>query len=62
MTIIPLNALSQIELNQLGNNFEDTFQRDQEDIDAMNRSLATLGEEFDDEAISNACQSEHVAG
>ena len=62
MTIIPINALSTIELNQLGNNFEDTVHRDQDDIDAMNRSLATLGEALDDEAIDTACGSEQVAG
>lgn len=62
MTIIPINALSPIELNQLGNNFEDTVQRDPDDIAAMNRSLATFGEELDDEAIENAYRSEYVAG
>ena len=66
MTIIPINALSQIELDQLGNNLDASSEnfrgREQDDIDAMNRSLATLGEELDDEAISTACQSEHVAG
>jgi hypothetical protein len=38
-----------------GDNFRD-------DIDALNRSLATLGEELDDEVIGAACRSEHVAG
>lgn len=66
MTIIPINALSQIELDQLGNNLDSRSEnfrgRDQEDIDAMNRSLATLGEKLGDEAIDTACRSEHVAG
>ena len=62
MTIIPIQALSAIELDHLGNNLDDTIQRDQEDIDAMNRSLATLGEALDDQAIESACRSEHVAG
>jgi len=61
MTIIPIQALSEIELGHLGNNFDDTIQRDPEDIEAMNRSLATLGEELDDEAIDNASRSEQVA-
>ena len=61
MTIIPRNALSSQELDQLGNNFDEPFQRDPSDIDAMNRSLATLGEELDDEAVESACRSEHVA-
>ena len=61
MTIIPRSALSPFEFNQLGNNLDDTPQRDQEDIDAMNRSLATLGEELD-EQIGSAIRSEHIAG
>lgn len=60
MTIIPRNALSSLELDQLGNNFDDPPQRDQEDIDAMNRSLTTLGEELDDD-IDALSRSEHVA-
>ena len=43
MTIIPFNALSSLELNQLGNNFDEMLSPGQDDIDAMNRSLATLG-------------------
>lgn len=62
MTIIPRHALSTLELNQLGNNFDDTFERDQDDIDAMNRSLATLGEELDDDDIEALSRSEFVAG
>lgn len=64
MTIIPINVLSPLELERLGNNLDDNFRGDnfRDDIDAMNRSLATLGEELDDEAIGAACRSEHVAG
>lgn len=60
MTIIPISLLSALELDHLGNNFDENFRGD--DIDSMNRSLATLGEELDDEAIDTACRSEHVAG
>ena len=61
MTVIPANALSPFELNQLGHNLAAEVRRDQRDVDAMNRSLATLGEELDDEAVEAACRSEHVA-
>ena len=61
MTIIPRNALSSQELDQLGNNFDEPFQRDPSDIDAMNRSLATLGEELD-EQVEAAARAEHLAG
>ena len=60
MTVIPANALSSLELNQLGHNLAAEVRRDQHDVDAMNRSLATLGEELDDE-IEAAITSEHVA-
>ena len=60
-SIINARDLSTLELNQLGNNFDDIVHRDQDDIDAMNRSLATLGEELDDD-IEAALRSEHVAG
>lgn len=63
MTIIPIQALSEIELGHLGNNLEEPDQDFRgEEIDAMNRSLATLGESLDDEAIESACRSEYVAG
>lgn len=69
MTIIPINVLSPLELERLGNNLDGALRGDnfrgenfRGDIDAMNRSLATLGEELDDEAIGAACRSEHVAG
>jgi hypothetical protein len=61
MTIIPINLLSPLELDHLGNNLDDTIQRHPDDIKAMNRSLAMLGEELDDEAIENASRSEQVA-
>ena len=61
MTVIPASALSPFELNQLGTNLAAEVRRDQRDVDAMNRSLATLGEEMDDE-IEAAIRSEHVAG
>lgn len=61
MTIIPRNALSSQELDQLGNNFDEPFQRDPSDIDAMNRSLATLGETLD-EQVEAATRAEHLAG
>ena len=61
MTIIPINLLSPLELDHLGNNLDDTVQRHPDEVAAMNRSLATLGEEFDDEAIDNASRSEQVA-
>ena len=61
MTVIPASALSPLELNQLGHNLAAEVRRDQRDIEAINRSLATLGEELDDQAIEAACRSEHVA-
>lgn len=61
MTVIPASSLSPFELNQLGTNLAAEVRRDQRDIDAMNRSLATLGEEMDNE-IEAAIRSEHVAG
>lgn len=60
MTVIPASALSPFELNQLGTNLAAEVRRDQRDVDAMNRSLATLGEEIDGE-IEDAIRSEHVA-
>ena len=61
MTIIPINLLSPLELDHLGNNLDDTVQRHPNEVAAMNRSLATLGEELDDEAIDSASRSENVA-
>jgi hypothetical protein len=61
MTIIPINLLSPLELDHLGNNLDDTVDRHPDEVAAMNRSLATLGEELDDEAIDAASRSEHVA-
>lgn len=68
MTIIPRNALSTLEFNQLGNNLDDPpedhhpddYPRDQDQVDAMNRSLATLGEELD-EQVQAAIRCEHTA-
>jgi len=60
MTVIPASALSRLELNQLGHNLAAEVRRDQSDVDAMNRSLATLHEELDDE-VELACRSEQVA-
>lgn len=60
-SIIPANALSMIELNQLEHNLAEEVRRDQRDVDAMNRSLASLGEKLDDE-VEAACRSEYVAG
>lgn len=60
MTVIPASSLSQFELNQLGTNLAAEVRRDQRDVDAMNRSLATLGEEMDAD-IEEAARSEHVA-
>ncbi len=61
MTLIPVKALSPFELDQLGTNLAATVRRDPAEIEAMNRSLAMLGEEMDDE-IEVAMRSEHVAG
>ena len=61
MTVIPASALSPFELNQLGHNLAAEVRRDQRDIDAMNRSLATLGEELSDDEIESAIRSEQVA-
>lgn len=61
MTIIPRSALSALELSHLGNNLDDAYPRDQDQIDAMNRSLATLGEELD-EQIDAAIRCEYIAG
>jgi hypothetical protein len=61
MTVIPASSLSPFELNQLGSNLLDEVRRDQRDVEAMNRSLATLGEELDEEAVESACSSEQVA-
>ena len=61
MTIIHARDLSTLELNQLGNNLAATVRRDPAEIEAMNRSLATLGEEMDQE-IEEAIRSEQVAG
>ena len=61
MTIIPINLLSPLELDHLGNNLDETIQRHPDDVQAMNRSLATLGEALDDEAIDIASRSEQVA-
>lgn len=60
MTIIPISVLSTAELERLGNNLDDNFPGDQDAIDAMNRSLATLGEALDDD-IETANRSEFVA-
>ncbi|MEM6257434.1 MAG: hypothetical protein AAGI37_03885 [Planctomycetota bacterium] len=60
MTIIPVSNLSSHDLNQLGTNLAATVRRDPDDIEAMNRSLATLGEEMDVE-IEEAIRSEQVA-
>ena len=63
MTIIPINLLYPLELDHLGNNLDDTIERHPDEVAAMNRSLATLGEELDDEeAIDAASRSEQVAG
>lgn len=60
MTVIPVNELTRHDLNQLGTNLAATVRRDPAEIEAMNRSLATLGEELDAE-IEDAIRSEHVA-
>lgn len=59
--IIPMNLLSPLELDHLGNNLDDTVQHHPDEVAAMNRSLATLGEELDDEAIDSTSRSEQVA-
>lgn len=61
MTIIPVHDLTFQDLNQLGSNLAEEAKRDQRDIDAMNRSLATLGELLDDD-LEQAIRSEQVAG
>lgn len=61
MTIIPINLLSSLELDHLGNNLDATVERHPDEIAAMNRSLAMLGEALDDEAIDTAARSEQVA-
>ncbi len=60
MTIIHARDLSTLELNQLGTNLAAEVRREQHDIDAMNRSLATLGEELEEE-VEAAIRSERVA-
>ena len=60
MTIIPVNNLTPHDLTQLGTNLAATVRRDPAEVEAMNRSLATLGEEMDVE-IEEAIRSEHVA-
>ena len=60
MTIIRAHDLTRHDLNQLGTNLAATVRRDPTEIEAMNRSLATLGEEMDQE-IEEAIRSEHVA-
>ena len=60
MTIIPVNALSPSELNQLGNNFDDDNATAESEVAAINRSLAPLGEAIE-EQIEAALASEHVA-
>ena len=60
-SIIHARHLTPQDLNQLGTNLAATVRRDPAEIEAMNRSLATLGEELDDEAVEAAYRSEHVA-
>ncbi|MGB0766267.1 MAG: hypothetical protein ACPGYV_01000 [Phycisphaeraceae bacterium] len=59
-SIIHASQLTPHDLNQLGTNLAATVRRDPAEIDAMNRSLATLGEEMDAE-IEAAIASEEVA-
>lgn len=59
-SIIHAHDLTRHDLQLLGNNLAAEVRRDPADIEAMNRSLATLGEEMDDE-IEAALRSEHVA-
>lgn len=59
-SIIPASHLTPHDLHQLGTNLAATVRRDPDEIEAMNRSLATLGEEMDVE-IEEAIRSEHVA-
>jgi|GEM_PF-1875990 len=60
MTVIPVNELTRHDLQMLGTNLAATVRRDPADIEAMNRSLTTLGEELDAE-IEEAIRSEQVA-
>lgn len=60
MTIVDVNDLSRHDLQILGANLVATVYRDPDEIEAMNRSLATLGEELDAE-IDQAIRSEQVA-
>ena len=57
-SIIPVSHLTPHDLSQLGTNLAATVRRDPADIEAMNRSLATLGEELDAD-IEAALRSEH---
>ena len=59
-SIIRATDLAPQELQQLGTNLAATVRRDPADIEAQQRSLATLGEEMDAE-IESAIASEAVA-
>lgn len=59
-SIIRATDLAPQELQQLGTNLAATVRRDPAEIEAMNRSLATLGEKLDAE-IEEAIRSEQVA-
>lgn len=60
MTIVHVHDLTPHDLQQLGNNLTDAVRRDPAEIEAINRSLASLGEEMDAE-IEAATRSEQVA-
>ena len=59
-SIIRATDLAPQELQQLGTNLAATVRRDPAEIEAMNRSLATLGEKMEDE-VEEAIRSEQVA-
>jgi len=44
MTVIPVAQLSVSDLHLLGHNVRPAVQRDRDELAAINRSLATLGE------------------
>lgn len=60
MTIIRAHHLTRHDLEQLGNNTAAEVRRDPADIEAQQRSLASLGEEMDAE-VEAATRSEQVA-
>ena len=61
MTIVPAHRLVPAEIQHLGSSLAAEIRDDADELAAINRSLATLGEELDD-IVAEAITSEHVAG